>query len=112
MSALESELKENNQTFKDIKRLSSILRCHSCLKVATAAPIYECKEGHLVCHSCNNKLLHCRTCGVHLMGVRKNKAESLGNTLLGMTNVEVGNQVPPDSGDIFVNVAGVKQVGK
>ena len=50
--------------------------------------------------------------GVRLMVVRKNKTETLGNILLRIPNREVGNQVPLDSGDIVVNVAGVKQVGK
>ena len=95
----------------DIQSLAISLRCPACGRVASTNPIYQCGDGHLVCHSCNNTLVNCRTCGIRLKSIRNEEAEDLADTLLTMTGV-VENSVPPHAGDVVINVTGVEKVGK
>ena len=58
-----------------------MLECPVCMDTADRAPIYQCPEGHLLCESCNGRLLDCPQCGHALMNARNRLAEELAEKL-------------------------------
>ena len=66
---------------KRISDLMTMLECPVCMDTADRAPIYQCPEGHLLCESCNGRLLDCPQCGHALMNARNRIAEELAEKL-------------------------------
>lgn len=67
LGAVEDKLRGNRQKEKllnihnQIKRLQTNLECPICLETAYN-PIYQCREGHLVCSSCVQRVARCAMC--------------------------------------------------
>ena len=76
------------QNSKRISDLMTMLECPVCMDTADRAPIYQCPEGHLLCESCNGRLLDCPQCGHALMNARNRIAEELAEKLEGRLVVE------------------------
>ena len=38
------------------------LECNVCLEVPSSNPIYQCKNGHLFCKKCHQKIIECPVC--------------------------------------------------
>ena len=57
--------------------LESHLECPVCLVVPKSGPIYQCRNGHLLCHQCHPKLKRCPLCKIPLEKLRNLLAEQL-----------------------------------
>ncbi len=69
------------QTEANINELMNTLECPVCLDTADQPPIYQCPSGHLLCESCNQRLVDCPQCGHALMNSRNRTAEDLAMKL-------------------------------
>lgn len=52
--------------FEVLKRIKNAIECPVCLSVPRNIPIYRCKNGHILCNECENKLIKCPVCSVNL----------------------------------------------
>ena len=69
---------ETHQTNDNLpQQLSDDLECNVCFNVPDVTPIYQCKNGHLLCNECHNKLTRCPCCKEQLSGIRSLLAEKL-----------------------------------
>ena len=57
--------------------LKSHLECPVCLTVPKFGPIYQCRNGHLLCHQCHQKLQRCPLCKIPLEKLRNLLSEQL-----------------------------------
>ena len=57
--------------------LESHLECPVCLVVPKSGPIYQCRNGHILCHQCHPKLRRCPLCKIPLEKLRNLLAEQL-----------------------------------
>ena len=67
LDSVENKLRGNKQKDRllnihtQILRLQTNLECPICTETASS-PIYQCKEGHLVCSSCVVRVARCAIC--------------------------------------------------
>ena len=61
------ELEEVKKYFKDI------LECPICYETIDSVPIYQCRNGHVVCKNCHPKLKTCPICRVDI--IKKSKCD-------------------------------------
>jgi len=59
---------EGEDIFTDNERKD--LECPVCIRVPRKPPIYQCKNGHLLCSDCHSKLTYCPTCRTRLGKIR------------------------------------------
>lgn len=57
--------------------LKELLECPVCLRTPTSTPIYQCKQGHLICRECRPRLTTCPVCRVHLDQMRSLLSEKV-----------------------------------
>ena len=90
----------------EIKDLIS--ECPVCLETINSVPIYQCRNGHVVCKDCHPKMETCPICRVHLSHdgpIRNLKLEDMVNRLqlsISEENKKLGQENP--------NFYGLKQV--
>ena len=61
----------------DLKtQLQELVECPVCLKVPKS-PIYQCKNGHVICDDCNKRVEECPTCRLPKENIRALLAEKL-----------------------------------
>lgn len=53
------------------------LECPVCLTVPKVGPIYQCRNGHLLCYRCHSKLQRCPLCKIPLEKLRNLLSEQL-----------------------------------
>jgi len=81
LDSVENKLRGNKQKDRllnihtQILRLQTNLECLICTETA-ASPIYQCKEGHLVCSSCVVRVARCAVCREEGVNVRNRYAEN------------------------------------
>ena len=82
LDSVENKLRGNKQKDRllnihtQILRLQTNLECPICTETASS-PIYQCKEGHLVCSSCVVRVARCAICRDTSVGnVRNRYAEN------------------------------------
>ena len=51
---------------RSIEELRKSLECPVCFLTPKAGPLYQCKNGHIVCSVCNEKIKECPQCRVKL----------------------------------------------
>ena len=57
------------------EKMLNLMECPVCLEVPRAAPIFSCRNGHLICGSCQPKVKCCPTCRCPDVGIRNGFAE-------------------------------------
>ena len=65
-----------------IEDLNTNLECPVCLDLPQSGPIYQCRNGHLMCKDCHPKMKRCPICVVPLEKLRN----LLSEKLLSLTN--------------------------
>ena len=65
-----------------IEDLNANLECPVCLDLPQSGPIYQCRNGHLMCKDCHPKMKRCPICVVPLEKLRN----LLSEKLLSLTN--------------------------
>ena len=65
-----------------IEDLNANLECPVCLDLPQSGPIYQCRNGHLMCKDCHSKMKRCPICVVPLENLRNLFSEKL----LSLTN--------------------------
>merc|ERR1719412_2496809 len=87
LDSVENKLRGNKQKDRllnihnQILRLQTNLECPICTETASS-PIYQCKEGHLVCSVCVQKIARCPMCREDgPVNVRNRYAENDSNEL-------------------------------
>ena len=74
-----------------LKEIKALLECPICLESINAVPVYQCKEGHLICKECNSNLreilIECPICRKRLNQNRSNVVEKIVQTLSPVTMV-------------------------
>ena len=60
-----------------LKKLKSNLECPVCLVVPKSGPIYQCRNGHLLCKECHAKINRCPLCNIRLEKLRNLLSEQL-----------------------------------
>ena len=60
-----------------LKTLKSNLECPVCLVVPKSGPIYQCRNGHLLCKECHSKMTRCPLCNILLEKLRNLLSEQL-----------------------------------
>jgi len=68
----------SGRTTVSAREIQEDLKCVNCLKVPTAAPIYDCLNGHLLCNRCHHSVYNiCPECNIQLVGHRNLFAETV-----------------------------------
>ena len=65
-----------NETLR-LSQVEDDLECPVCLTVPTSPPIFQCRNGHLICKTCKVRLANCPTCRKPLGHFRNLLAEKL-----------------------------------
>ena len=77
---------ENNLQFPSpcvsVEDLNTNLECPVCLDLPQSGPIYQCRNGHIMCKDCHPKMKRCPICVVPLEKLRN----LLSEKLLSLTN--------------------------
>ena len=60
-----------------LENLKAHLECPVCLGVPKVGPIYQCRNGHLLCKDCHPQLKHCPLCQIPLEKLRNLLSEQL-----------------------------------
>ena len=60
-----------------LKKLKSNLECPVCFVVPKVGPIYQCRNGHLLCNECHPKMKRCPLCNIPLEKLRNLLSEQL-----------------------------------
>ena len=60
-----------------LEKLKSNLECPVCLVVPKSGPIYQCRNGHLLCKECHSKMTRCPLCNILLEKLRNLLSEQL-----------------------------------
>ena len=53
---------EKNPQEKIYEVAEAELKCNVCLNVPKFSPIFQCREGHIMCNDCNLKQIQCKIC--------------------------------------------------
>ena len=61
---------ENVISSISVEELRKSLECPVCLQTPKAGPLYQCKNGHMLCSSCYNKVAQCPQCRANLDDTR------------------------------------------
>merc|ERR1712142_945183 len=109
LGAVEDKLRGNRQKEKllnihnQIKRLQTNLECPICLETAYN-PIYQCREGHLVCSACVVRVARCAMCrqdGPVNIRTRYAENDSLELSRLLVERKEIMTALTGEQGTIF-----------
>ena len=60
---------------KTKKYFKDLLECPICFETIDSVPIYQCRNGHVVCKNCHPKLKICPICRVDI--IKKSKCDGL-----------------------------------
>ena len=63
----DKKYRTSNETAQE---LLDLLQCPVCLDVPRAAPIFSCRNGHLICGKCKPKVSSCPICRSKDVGIR------------------------------------------
>ena len=70
-----SEIASNDSV--PVADLEEFLECPVCLEVPKSAPIYQCRNGHILCVKCKAKITVCPSCQEPMGSTRNLLAEKL-----------------------------------
>lgn len=63
------------------EKLLDLMECPVCLEIPRCAPIFSCRNGHLICGQCQPKLECCPICRSPDVGIRNGFAEKFVSIL-------------------------------
>ena len=74
---------DNEQPSNELREIARDLECPVCFNVAKP-PIYQCEEGHIICHQCKPNLENCPSCNKKYSepAIRNRLAENIYSTQL------------------------------
>ena len=58
----------------ELEEIKDLLECPICLETIDSVPIYQCRNGHVVCKNCHPKLKTCPICRVDIIKKSKRNA--------------------------------------
>ena len=62
----------------DLEEIKDLLKCPVCFETIDSVPIYQCRNGHVVCKNCHPKLETCAICRqLHNGPIRNLKLEEM-----------------------------------
>ena len=81
---------EENQIIKN--NLRDLPECPVCLEEIKTIPIFECKNGHVICSDCIPKLEKCPICRNNSLPVRSSKSEEVILEVMGLQSENMKSQ--------------------
>ena len=73
----ESDQNPSKKMKEKMDKCLESMECPVCMEVPRSAPIYQCRNGHLLCKKCQPKVQACPICRSPDVGCRNGMAESL-----------------------------------
>ena len=73
------EKSDKKYRIETTEKLLDIMECPVCLEVPRSAPIFSCRNGHLICGTCQPKLDCCPICRSTDVDIRNGFAEKFVN---------------------------------
>ena len=69
--------KDTSISSLSLKKLMSSLECPVCLTLPECGPIYQCRNGHLLCKDCHPSMEQCPLCNIPLEKLRNLLSEKI-----------------------------------